>query len=81
VFFYVIQGFGETKLMSGPTTRLVVSCTLGTLLGAAGGYLLARMDVVLMAWALPVGGCAGLLGVLAVLGIHRQLRTDKVTAK
>src|SRR6185295_7778246 len=30
VFFYVIQGFGETKLLAGPRTRLVTSCVLGT---------------------------------------------------
>jgi multidrug efflux pump len=75
VFFYVIQGFGETKLLARPQTRLVLSCALGSLLGVAGGYLLARIDLVELAWALPVGGCAGLLGVLAVVGIHRQLRT------
>jgi multidrug efflux pump len=74
VFFYVIMGFSEAKLLARPTTRLAVSCTLGVVLGVAVGSLLARMDVFPLVWALPVGGCAGLLGVLAVLGAHRKLR-------
>src|SRR4029078_386016 len=44
LFFYVIQGFSETKLLSRTTTRLTVSCVLGLALGAGGGYLLSRMD-------------------------------------
>jgi multidrug efflux pump len=71
VFFYVIQGFGETRLFAAPQTRLAVSCTLGVLLGLAGGYLLGRLGVFPLFWAVAVGGCAGLLGVLAVLGVHR----------
>jgi multidrug efflux pump len=72
VFFYVIQGFGETRLFVLPQTRLAVSCALGVLLGLAGGYLLSRLGFVPLRWAVPVGGCAGVLGVLAVLGIHRR---------
>src|SRR5439155_11314976 len=67
VFFYVIQGFGETRPFAAPQTRLVVSCTLGVLLGLAGGYLLGRLAGFPLPWAVAVGGCAGLLGVLAVL--------------
>jgi multidrug efflux pump len=73
VFFYVIQGFGETRLFAAPRTRRAVSYSLGVLLGLAGGYLLGRIGVVPLPWAVPVGGCAGVLGVLAVLGIHRRL--------
>jgi multidrug efflux pump subunit AcrB len=71
VFFYVIQGFGETRLFAAPQARLAVSCTLGVLLGLASGYLLGRLGVFPLGWAVLVGGCAGLLGVLAVLGIHQ----------
>jgi multidrug efflux pump len=74
VFFYVIQGFGETRLFATPRTRWAVSGVLGVLLGLAGGYLLGRLGVLAPRWALPLGGCAGLLGVLAVLGVHRRLR-------
>ncbi|HLJ92246.1 MAG TPA: efflux RND transporter permease subunit, partial [Gemmataceae bacterium] len=68
VFFYVIQGFGETRLFAAPQTRLAVSCTLGLLLGLAGGYLLGRLGVFPRLGAIVVGGCVGLLGVLAVYG-------------
>jgi multidrug efflux pump len=74
VFFYVIQGFGETRMFAAFRTRLTVSCTLGILLGLAGGYLLGRLGVLPLRWAVPLGCCAGLLGVLAVLGIHGRLR-------
>ena len=73
VFFYVIQGFSETKLFAAPRTRLAVSCVLGVLLGLGGGYLLGRLGVLPLYWATAIGGCVGLLGVLAVLGIHRRL--------
>jgi multidrug efflux pump len=74
VFFYVIQGFGETRLFAGAQTRIAFSCTLGVLLGVAGGYLLGRLGVLPVFWATPAGGCAGLFGVLTALGIHRRLR-------
>jgi len=74
VFFHVIQGFGETRLFAAPQTRLIVSCTLGVLLGLGGGSLLGRLGVFPLLWTVPVGGCVGLLGVLAVLGIHRRFR-------
>jgi multidrug efflux pump subunit AcrB len=74
VFFYVIQGFGETRLFASPAIRWTVSCVAGALLGIAGGYLFARLGVFLIGWSVPLGGCAGLVGVLAVLGVHRRLR-------
>jgi multidrug efflux pump len=74
VFFYVIQGFGETRLLAAPATRLVVSCTSGMLLGLAGGYLLGRLGAFPPLAAVLIGGCVGPLGVLALLGIHKRLR-------
>jgi multidrug efflux pump len=74
VFFYVIQGFGETKLFAGPRTLLAVSAALGMLLGTAGGYLLGRLGLFRPLEAAVVGGCVGLLGVFGVLGIHGRFR-------
>jgi multidrug efflux pump len=71
VFFYVLQGFGETRLFAKARTQLAVSCTLGMLLGLASGYLLGRLHAVAMRWALPIGACIGVLAVLAVLNLHR----------
>jgi multidrug efflux pump len=71
VFFCVIQGFGETELFAAPEIRLAGSCTLGVFLGAGGGFLLGRLINFPLVWAVVLGACAGLLGVLALLGIHR----------
>ncbi len=73
VFFYVIQGLSETRLFSGRTMRWVGSAVLGGLVGTGTGFLLARLGVISMSWALGVGGCAGVILTLAVLGIHRSL--------
>ena len=70
----VIQGFGETRLFAARRTLVAVSGTLGVLLGLAGGYLLGRLGLFPLRWTVPLGACAGLLGVLAVLGVHRQFR-------
>jgi len=75
VFFYVIQGLGETRRLSAPATRLVASCGAGALLGMGVGYLLGRLGVFPLVWAIPIGACAGVLGVFAVLGIHQRFRT------
>jgi multidrug efflux pump len=75
VFFYVIQGFGETRLFSGAHARLTISCSFGLILGIAGGYLVGRLASFPAVWATVIGGCAGLLSVLSALGIHQRLRT------
>jgi hypothetical protein len=74
VFFYVIQGFGETRLFAARKTRVAFSCVLGVLLGVAIGFLTGRLGLFPMARAVAVGGVAGLLGVLLVLGAHQRLR-------
>jgi multidrug efflux pump len=73
VFFYVIQGFGETRLFASRFVQLGVSCVVGVFLGLIAGLLLGRLGVLPLIWAALLGGCAGLLGVLAVLGLHRTL--------
>jgi len=74
VFFYVIQGVGETRLFTGALIQFVGSCLIGGLLGAATGFLLGKLGVFLLPWAAIVGGVAGVLGVLAALGVHRTIR-------
>jgi multidrug efflux pump len=75
VFFYVIQGFGERKFFEAPQTQTAVSCALGVILGAGIGYILQRFGVVPMIWGELVGACVGLLGVLALRGVHRRFRS------
>jgi multidrug efflux pump len=73
VFFYVIQGIGETRLFAGALTQWIVSCLLGLLVGLVGGYLLWKLNVVGLGWALGLGSAAGVLAVLAARGVHRQI--------
>jgi multidrug efflux pump len=73
VFFYVIQGLGETRLFSGAITQWTVSCAFGLLMGLAGGFLLWKLDVASLPCALGLGGFTGVLAVLAALGVHRKI--------
>src|SRR5262249_32017948 len=78
VFFYVIQGLGETRLFAGVVTQWTVSCLFGLLVGLAGGFLLWKLDVVGFYGALSLGACAGVLAVLAALGVHRKVMPVRV---
>src|SRR5271165_4007003 len=66
VFFFVIQGVGETRLFASARTRRAGSCVAGGMLGGGGGFLLARLGVVHPVWAPPVGALAGVCLVLAI---------------
>ena len=54
VFFYVIQGLGEARLFLSDRTKAVVSYVSAGGLGAATGYLLARLGVGRLPWT-PAG--------------------------
>src|SRR4029077_3178926 len=62
VFFYVIQGLGEARLITSVAARWVASAAVGGLLGLGTGFLLARLGVLHLAPALVLGTCAGVLG-------------------
>jgi multidrug efflux pump len=82
VFFYVILELGVTPLVLAVTaTGWLGSTMLGGVLGLAGGYFFAKLGLVALPWALAGGACAGVLAVLAVLGIHRQIRTRTQTRR
>jgi multidrug efflux pump len=72
VFFYVIQGFGESRWFSGVRVRRAASLLLGGALGLAAGLLLAKVGVVPLLWGPLVGAAAGVLAVLGVLDAHRR---------
>jgi multidrug efflux pump len=74
VFFYVIQGIGETRFFSGFMFQFIGSCLMGSFLGASTGYLLGKLGVFALPWAGIVGGFVGLLAILAVFGVHRRMR-------
>ena len=72
VFFFVIQGFGESRWFSQLRIRKVASWLVGGLLGLAVGFFLAKLGVVPLPWGLIIGAAAGVLLVLAVLDAHRR---------
>jgi multidrug efflux pump len=72
VFFFVIQGFGESKWLGNLRVRRVVSWLAGGLSGLAGGLILAEFGLLPLLWGPLVGAAAGVLLVLAVLDAHRR---------
>jgi multidrug efflux pump len=82
VFFYVILELGVTRLfLAVAGTGWLGSTMLGGVLGLAGGYFFAKLGLVALPWALGGGAGAGVLAVLAVLGIHREIRTRTQTRR
>jgi multidrug efflux pump len=81
VFFYVIQGLGETRLLTNERTRWISSIAAGGVLGLTIGFLLAQLAVFPMRWAPLVGAAAGVLVALALLEIHRRYQTPSQAAK
>jgi multidrug efflux pump len=74
VFFRVLQGLGETRLFEVATTRWCGTCGLGAGLGAVLGFLIARIGHGHPTWAPIVGGCAGVLAALLILGLRRRVK-------
>jgi multidrug efflux pump len=86
VFFYVIQGVGETKLFQAGPTQALLAYVAGGGLGAAAGHSLERLGLLRplvagwgesigltrLPWAPVAGGCLGLLVVWAIRGIWRE---------
>jgi multidrug efflux pump len=73
VFFYVLQGLDESKLLAQLAVRWITSITLGCASGMAAGFLIARVAEYPLFWALVTGGGFGILGAVVVLAVHSQL--------
>ena len=71
VFFYVIQGIGETQLFRSERMNAIFSYGWAGGLAAATGYLLALLGAVRMPWAPIVGGLAGVLLMRIIRDIRR----------
>jgi multidrug efflux pump len=74
VFFYVIQGLGETPLFASGVARRVGSPVAGGLSGFAAGFLLARITDLRPVWEVAIGLSSAILGALLVLGLERIVR-------
>jgi multidrug efflux pump len=74
VFFYVIQGFGEVRLFAGVEVRRALSALAGGALGAAIGYLLAKLRVGVLPWGPIVGGAGGVLLLVGAFEVRRRIK-------
>jgi multidrug efflux pump len=73
VFFYVIQGLGESRLFKSEWSRRVVRVVAGGALGGGAGFLLDRIGVARMPWSAVVGAVAGIVIAVAAAEIHRRV--------
>jgi multidrug efflux pump len=73
VFFYVIQGLGEMRLLESAVLRRVGSALMGGLSGFAVGFLLARITHLRSVWEVAIGVSAAVLGALLVLALSRMV--------
>jgi multidrug efflux pump len=74
VFFYVIQGLGETRSFASGALRRIGSPLMGGLSGFAAGFLVARLTHLSPVWEEAIGATAAILGGLLVLGLERMAR-------
>lgn len=74
VFFYVIQGLGETSVFVNERNQKVLSYVFGGLFGFAAGYLLEQLGAVPRFWGMGVGFATGILLVMSVRSIHEKLK-------
>ncbi len=75
VFFYVIQKISEMRLFMDAAIQWAGSSLLGGLVGAAMGFMLGRVGFVNMHRAMAIGGCAGTLAALMVMGLHKRIKS------
>src|SRR5207253_8136254 len=61
VFYYVIEGLGETRLLSGATIRWVGSACIGSVMGLAVSFLLMQVGVARHFWTPVIGSCVGVV--------------------
>ena len=73
VFFYVIQGLGESRLLTAERTRWIGSTVAGGSLGLTIGFLLGELGVFHVCTAAMVGLSAE-LGCGIALELHRRYR-------
>jgi multidrug efflux pump len=73
VFFYVIQGLGESRLFASAASRWIASCLAAGLTGGTGGYLLGVLHVVRLPWGPIVGASGGVFIMLGLLEFRRRI--------
>ncbi len=76
VFFYVIQGLGETRLLTASATRWIGSTIAAALLGGTTGFLIGQLLAINPRWPTLVGASVGVLLALVLLEIHRRFKRE-----
>jgi multidrug efflux pump len=73
VFFYVIQGLGESRLFASERWRRWGTIAALALLGAAAGFLLDRIGVARMPWSAIIGAVAGVVLAAGINEVRRRV--------
>jgi multidrug efflux pump len=76
VFFYVIEGLGESEFFGRRAVRQVGSVIAVAALGATVGVLLGALGVVQPGWAGAAGAIAGGSIMMGLLQLHRLRETN-----
>jgi multidrug efflux pump len=74
VFFYVIQGLGESALLTARVTRWIGSTTAAALLGGTGAFLISELVAFDPRGPVLIGASSGVLLALVLLELHRRFR-------
>jgi multidrug efflux pump subunit AcrB len=76
LFFYIIQGMSENKLLQALPFGSLLSQAFGGALGFVAGYMLASLDTgIPMPWGPVIGGAAGFLIVRGFRSVNVRTRT------
>jgi multidrug efflux pump len=78
VFFSVIQGLGETRVFTTQTTRWIGSAAISGVMGLAFGFLLAKLGILRLPWALAICGPTGVFTALLLMGFRRSGELHRV---
>jgi multidrug efflux pump len=73
VFFFVIQGLGESRLFASPLVRRIGSCVAAGLLGLAIGVLLPKIGVGRLPWSAVICASTGVVVMMGLLEMHRRI--------
>ena len=74
VFFYVIEGLGETKLFRLPEVQWLGSALIGAAAGLVLGFLGWKVGIPQLRWALAGGLALGVVTAILVQGGHRRIK-------
>jgi multidrug efflux pump len=80
VFFYSIETIGELGLFRIPGVQWLGSVLLGGCAGAAAGFLLWKIGIAQMRWAMVAGGALGMITAVLVQGGHRRRKAKQAAA-